>query len=165
MPDWLDNWLNGHWPIFALFVLRTVAAFRNIFRKKEIHAQSQETPFVIIPIKDVTSKIPSPLKVLPKRIDRTFQVKAEPGAYLLLGGAGVGKTREAIDLVERISKLSGSSTVFLANGYITRRAVSIMLFVCDHFPVSSSIYSPPRHIPCNAARLQDVPTALRHRKP
>ncbi len=122
MPEWLHFLLNSVWLTIALNGLRAIASIRSIFRKKEIHAQPLETPFVIVPIKDIANKIPSPLKVIPKRIDRTFQVKAEPGVYLLLGGAGVGKTREAIDLIERIATLSGANTVFLASGYVDASA-------------------------------------------
>jgi tetratricopeptide (TPR) repeat protein len=122
MPDWLHFFLNSIWLPFALNALRVIAAIKSLFRKKEIDTHKPESPFVTVPIKDLANKISSPLKVVPKRIGRTFQVKPEPGVYLLLGGAGVGKTREAIDLAKHVATLSGANTVFLANGYVDASA-------------------------------------------
>jgi len=59
---------------------------------------------------------------MPKRITRNLHVQINPGLCVFLGGAGVGKTREAIDFVHSLASVSGAATVYLAQGYIEAAA-------------------------------------------
>jgi tetratricopeptide (TPR) repeat protein len=93
----------------------SVVSALSRFRKNE---KPSEPPFVVVPIQQLASQLPSPLKVIPTKVNRPFRSKDDAGLYLLLGGAGVGKTREAADLAERIAALTGTTTVYLARGYV-----------------------------------------------
>jgi hypothetical protein len=109
MPAWFSiapGFLRG---------LSSATSFYHFFRKKK---WPSESPFVVVPLEGLSGKLSSPLRVVPGKIDRGFQSQVRPGVHLFLGTAGVGKTREAADFVENLSRISGAKTVLLAKGYV-----------------------------------------------
>jgi tetratricopeptide (TPR) repeat protein len=85
------------------------------FRPRRIQGES---PFVVVPIDELMSNLPSPLNVIPERIERGLQEDVKPGIHIFLGTSGVGKTREAAEFANRLSNVSGAKVVYLAKGYI-----------------------------------------------
>jgi len=105
------------WFIFIINLLKgaaSVTALLNFFRGR--HARP-ESPFIPLPVQDLHAKLASPLRVIPQRIQRTIQTKASTGLTFILGTSGVGKTREAADLITDLSKVSGARCVYFARGF------------------------------------------------
>lgn len=90
-------------------------AIINAVRGRPFHLQ---TPFVVVPAADLHANVPSPIRVTPQRIERGVETEAFAGVTIILGTSGVGKTREATDLVARLSAVSGAGSVYLAKGYV-----------------------------------------------
>ncbi len=99
-----------------LNLLQTLASVISLFFRPR-HNQD-ESPFLVVPIDELMSNLPSPLNVIPKRIGRRLQEDVEPGIHIFLGTSGVGKTREAAEFANRLSNVSGAKFVYLAKGYI-----------------------------------------------
>ncbi len=99
-----------------------------------------QTPFVVVPVEDVRTHVPSPLRGTPERIERSIKVEPSIGVTFIVGGSGVGKTREATDLITRLSAVSGARSVYLARGYVdplvplptTENVRRVILFLDDY---------------------------------
>ena len=80
------------------------------------------SPFEVVPLEDLLRKLPSPLRFTPRRIPRSFTLRTEPGMHLLGGPSGVGKTREAAELIQTLAPISGAGAIYLARGYVEATA-------------------------------------------
>jgi len=104
---------------FLSFLLSLYSFFRDLFSKRN---PAVEPPFSMLSVDELVPNMPSPLRVTPERIERSFQQDVKPGMHIFLGTSGVGKTREATDFIQRLSRVSGAQKVFLAKGHIQSTA-------------------------------------------
>lgn len=102
------------------FVLSLIRLFCPNFRKKNI--SSGNSPFVVIPIEELPSNLPTPLRVKPSYVEREFQKDIKPGMQIFLGSSGVGKTRESIEYIQKLSSITGAKFVYLVKGHIDATA-------------------------------------------
>jgi|GEM_PF-769067 tetratricopeptide (TPR) repeat protein len=112
------------WSNLIIIALETCASVFAIGDHVRGLRADQKSPFTVVPVEEIFSKLSSPLRSTPPIIQRELQISPSSGLTVLLGSSGVGKTRQAADLAIKLSEMTGASTIYLARGYV-RPGVSL----------------------------------------
>lgn len=75
-------------------------------------------PFKEIDLDQLASNLSSPLDTFPKYVQRNISYSLTDKRYILYGRQGVGKTREAFELIKKFNDSFGVEKIYLKNGYV-----------------------------------------------
>ena len=105
------------WCTIASIGVAIAIALWHWLRGRRGHGES--FPFRLVPVEELDGHLPSPLMHSPDYVDRRQNYDMAHPFYLITGGKGVGKTREALELVRKLVRAHGAQAVYVKRGYLT----------------------------------------------
>ena len=102
--------------VASIIVAIAIALWHKLSRRR---ADGDSVSFRLVPVEELNRHLPSPLKHLPEYVDRHQSYDMAHPFYLITGGKGVGKTREALELVRKLAIAHGAQAVYVNRGYLT----------------------------------------------